>query len=276
MNEHLTLEAIRSDVDWVVKAPPLLAEGPLFLFEEDIPNLPNDVLAPLLAVRDGKLGGYFEALALTLFSNHSRYRVIANNFPLHHDGRTLGEIDLLLADELTGKTLHLELALKFYLWTSGNDTESGWIGAGLHDFFPKKLHRLLDHQLPLPHIAKALGVWPDGLPFPDDDLLWMPGRLYLPRDESIQSIQDCHSARLPLPLNPNLAASYWCEQAGVEQESLQALSKAEWMTGVSRQPLLRALPAQFQALEMELPLYVLPNDWQTAAQQAMKHYYQTL
>lgn len=276
MNEHLTRQAIRNDLDWVVKAPPLLAKGPLFDFDGEVPEVPDDDIDALIPARSSKLGSYFEALALTLLKNHPDYRVLANNLPLHHNGRTLGEVDLLLINTKTDQILHLELALKFYLWTDGDGLEQGWIGAGLHDFFPKKLNRLLDHQLPIAQIAQSLGAWPEDLPKPDVNLLWMPGRLYLPKNAHAGVLTNFHNEHLPLPLNPALPISHWMEVSDAQQSDMRALAKAEWMTGQSFTQVHRELPAQFQTNQQALPLYVLPNGWQTAAQQKMKSYYLSL
>lgn len=65
-----------------------------------------------------RLGFRFENCLQTWFRYHSDWSVKAANYVVELNGRTAGELDLLLERE--GRLLHLELAVKFYLSTSAS------------------------------------------------------------------------------------------------------------------------------------------------------------
>ena len=75
--------------------------------------------------------------------------MLASGIELRAEGRTLGELDLLVSGE--GEVWHLELAVKFYLCAPGRpgDAWSDWIGPNGRDRLDRKLDRMRDHQLPL-------------------------------------------------------------------------------------------------------------------------------
>ena len=73
--------------------------------------------------------------------------------------RTAGEIDLLV--ERAGEVLHLELAVKFYLSTSGSAQWDTWVGVDPVDRLDIKLDKFKT-QIALgaqPEVAAHLEVW---------------------------------------------------------------------------------------------------------------------
>ncbi|QQL46123.1 DUF1853 family protein [Sulfuriroseicoccus oceanibius] len=109
------------------------------------PLSPAEVSSPLNL--DQKLGHLYEdALALLIQSSH-RYELLERNLQLQSSiHKTQGEIDFLLRDHASGRLIHLELAVKFYLAVQSPD---GLLlpGPDARDNFFKKLHRLRSHQL---------------------------------------------------------------------------------------------------------------------------------
>lgn len=129
-----------------------------------------------------RLGIYFENLWAFAFEHHPDYRLIARNFPIREDGRTLGELDFLVEHLPDGRSEHWEVAVKFYLRAGDY-----WVGPGLKDRLDIKLARMRTHQLPVLHTAatsEALTTL--GLPDqPASIRQWalMPGRLFRPLGE---------------------------------------------------------------------------------------------
>ena len=280
MNEYLPWPAVRSDIEWILTAPSLLAA------DEDLWQMPAidsidysmiwQQLDHLIRFRCGKLGRYFEVLVTAIFNAHPRFEVLANQLIIRHQTRTLGEVDLLIKDRRNEEIIHLELALKFYLGVPGSGpAATRFIGAGLHDYLHQKLNRLYHHQLVLPNQAKQLNSWPSELPFPDRHLLWIPGRLYLPkgidRARMIGAVPGTH-----WQLNPGCEFSHWTTANDHTLSQAQPLHKAGWLCGRNHRQASLKLPAQVRMPEQKLPVYVLPLGWHTQAQSKIHEYQQAL
>lgn len=92
-----------------------------------------------------RLGHYFETLYRVLLEDVLGWQVLVSNLPVRVDGRTLGELDLVVRDPVSGSLQHHEIAIKFYL---GYDGAQGvrWYGPDARDRLDLKQSRLLQHQ----------------------------------------------------------------------------------------------------------------------------------
>jgi len=131
-----------------------LIAGPLLL--EDLPEgnaFPTDSLilpqdAPSLNLKQ-KLGYLYEDALAAMLESTPRYGSVERGIQLRREaGHTLGELDFLLRDLSSGRLLHLELALKFYLAV---ETEHGFLlpGPDARDNYFRKLEKMRSHQLVL-------------------------------------------------------------------------------------------------------------------------------
>ena len=96
-----------------------------------------------------KLGHLYEDALAVLLESTPQYDVLTRGLPIRQDaGHTLGELDYLLRDLVSGRTIHLELAVKFYLAV---ETESGLRlpGPDARDHYFRKLEKMRSHQLVL-------------------------------------------------------------------------------------------------------------------------------
>ncbi|EAR10526.1 DUF1853 family protein [Reinekea blandensis] len=281
MNEHLLYRAFTDDLEWILNTPSLLQDDirlfrPDTLSSIDLHNIRPDAES-LQRARRQKLGYYFEFLVRTLFEAHPDYDILAENQIIQSQSRTLGELDLLLRHRPDDRVIHLELALKFYLQVpSPGDLSTHWVGAGLKDFFHAKLHRLYHHQLRLPEKARVRNCWPEALPFPDESLLWLPGRLYVPAQADKYAQPVTHFMDTPWLLNEKAHCSYWLEaEQGIPPQA-QALGKADWLNGRPLNDHSKPLPAQFSHPSYASPIYVVPFHWYSNALHAIHNYQQTL
>jgi len=278
MNEYLLKQAIQADLDWILNAPPLLAPNTALWRPESLKSdqkliIPDAHLASFMTLRDRKLGGYFEELVGFLFNGHPDFSILAQNRVIYDHKTTLGELDLLVQDQKTDEIIHLELALKFYLWVPQPMSKaSGWVGAGLKDFLDRKVKRLYHHQLQLPAIAKQHKCWPSNLPYPDSHQLWMPGRLYLPENQQNKPLPVSAFDQTPWSLNPLAEVSSWYEYKKNIFELPVGINKADWLVGQPSSSTSRPLPAQFIRPKHTHPIYVLPPNWQNDAQLAIQQY----
>lgn len=258
------------DLLWVWNAPPLMAFEANWLPQNELGRLNLEALTPdqlarLRLARQGKLGAYFEALVCALVECSDHYRVLARGVIIQGSERTLGELDVLIQHQQSGETVHLELALKFYLAVP--DTASAtWIGPGLRDFLRLKYHHLRDQQLTLPDRARQASVWPGQLPFPDRSMPWVTGRLYYPW-------QMQPTGEDPL-LEPGHRYSHWLTLSDFQSLDFnsQWLKKAHWLSGPAKSTLdkpTHGLPAQCfgsprNGQEQDKAghhWFIVPDDW---------------
>lgn len=138
-----------------------LCESPSFL--EDLPEADTfdrkDLVLPVKAHALNvaqKLGYLYEDALVKLLESSARYTVLEQGLQLQEGKhRTIGELDFLFRDEASGKLIHLELAVKFYLAIQ-TETELLLPGPDARDNYYNKLKRLRAHQLTLPHRFRAL------------------------------------------------------------------------------------------------------------------------
>jgi hypothetical protein len=143
----------------------LTAERNQWLLELD--QNPEPLLIHLSHLKSRRLGIYFEALWHFFLTYDSQLELIAHNIPIRSDQRTLGELDVVYRDIVSGAYTHLELAVKFYLnyqTTHRSTKPSDFLGPKGKDRLDKKIDRILSHQSPLSDTAEgkqtlaALGV----------------------------------------------------------------------------------------------------------------------
>lgn len=127
------------------------------------------------------LGKYAETLILFYLQHQERFQLLSHNLQLAEEKITRGELDFLFSEQGNEQTIHLELAVKFYLKVEQNGSEV-YLGPSTKDWMKRKLKKLLSHQLELPHQNKDL------LPAEFRQLkfrsqLYLKGSLFLPYEE---------------------------------------------------------------------------------------------
>lgn len=131
-----------------------LVEGPLLL--KDLPEGAAFACRTLVPPKKGtllnfqqKLGHLYEEALAVMLDSTARYDSLAQGVQIRREaGQTIGELDFLIKDLATGRLIHLELAVKFYLAV---ETESGVLlpGPDARDNYFRKLEKMRSHQLML-------------------------------------------------------------------------------------------------------------------------------
>ncbi len=155
---------------WACFAPPLIADfgnladkvtAPAFELHEDRYNALLALDANPSALhnyltehcRSQRLGLVFEALWHFFLLNDRETELITHNLPIRDAGRTLGELDILYFCHRRQQTIHLELAVKYFMATPSplvrGDDLSYWLGPNSRDRFDIKWRRMHSHQLAL-------------------------------------------------------------------------------------------------------------------------------
>ncbi len=141
---HLHDETIRS-LAWSLFSEDLLDgwQSPIQLDEWAVKwlNALDQQPTPLPEFSERPLGRRFEEILCFYFNNHPDWKLLAQNITIKDNGITLGEIDFLLFQKSTGKYIHLESAVKFYLW----DKEA-WYGPQRKDRLDSKVDKLINKQ----------------------------------------------------------------------------------------------------------------------------------
>lgn len=225
------------DLAWAISSPPLISQPSsdsiwpdrhwyLQAYDEVLPwlnridNDPAELDELLVGQKDRRLGKYFETLWSYWISHHPRYQLVENNLQIIIDGETLGEIDFIVFDKLTGKTMHWEVAVKFYLGVGDTRVMSNWHGPNLRDRLDIKVGHLLYRQSSISRdrrVAKWLKV--RGIRI-DQCMVILKGRLYYPWEDALPFLQNGTSLST---ISPSLCApahesGLWLTQKKLDEE----------------------------------------------------------
>lgn len=174
---------------WLSQTPSLIRHQRVFDLMAALPADYPDRISRLAACQDWlsalesasqrRLGLYVEELYACLMTEVLGWELLGRNLQIMDGGRTLGELDFLLRNPLSGEVEHHELAVKFYL---GTDMEGPcWRGPNSRDRLDLKLARLLEHQVKMAqHHATHAMLAERRLPRPAQSRFLLPGYLFYP------------------------------------------------------------------------------------------------
>lgn len=111
----------------------------------------------------GRIGNYFEEFIEFFLKEHPWVSSLRRGLQIHLEKQTIGEADFLFFNEHSKRWVHLEVAVKYYLYSSENQDSicqaSNFLGPNAVDTLGKKLKKLSDHQMTL--IQKNLHLIPE-------------------------------------------------------------------------------------------------------------------
>ncbi len=227
-----------SDWQWLAQRAPLIDQAPLpdsilEAWQNPLTEFGpvEDFFSPKTTPRTAHRVGYYnEALVHSALRGVPGVTDLQHSLPVRDGTRTLGELDFLFRCE--GKVCHLEVALKFYLY-SANEICLGshYIGPNAGDTLERKTEKLLRHQLLLGKQA-----------FPEvtESYLFCPGILFYHPEESGSDTALEHT---PDFLSPNHDRGFWLRASEfgdwIAQEAHfnagKILSKPFWMSACANQ-----------------------------------------
>ena len=138
---------------------------------EALDQNPNLIYDFLKTKNTAIVGTYFESLWHFYLDALSEVMHLETNVQVFDDKNTVGEFDVLFFDSTSRQSIHLELAVKYYLGVPithpafthlPENSANRWLGPQCRDRLSIKLHRLLDHQLKLsehPAAQQQLGPY---------------------------------------------------------------------------------------------------------------------
>jgi hypothetical protein len=242
------------DLAWAIGSAPLLApddqqtrwlDNAWFQrrYAEYLPVLkaldrnPADLLQWLETASQRRLGSYFESLWIFWLKTNQRFRLLQANLPVRVAGRTLGEFDLLVEDTHSGRQLHWELALKFYLGTADTQQMENWWGPMKRDRLDLKLGHMQTHQCQLSRLPAAKQKLEEYDIVVDEAWSIVKGRLFYPGGDAVHPAPD------------NAAASHlagWWQTRAAFNEACPANAGIRYSLLDKRQWLSPVLPEQLQ------------------------------
>lgn len=247
------------DMAWAVSSPPLISQPSCAcawpdsrwyqqIYQDTLPWLngidsdPAELDELLVGQKDRRLGKYFETLWFYWLTHHPRYQLIENNLQVIIDGKTLGEIDFIVFDKLTGQTMHWEVAVKFYLGVGDTREMSNWYGPNLRDRLDIKVEHLLQKQSVISRDNRVIHwLRQQGINI-DQCTVVLKGRLFYPWCYFRQLYKDSGSSTA---ISPALCASdhlysMWLSKSDFDaafdnRQSFIPLIKNGWMERIPTQ-----------------------------------------
>lgn len=192
---------------------------------------PQPLLDHLAKTSTTRLGLYFERLWHFFLIHDPEVTLIAHNLPVRSASRTLGEFDCIYFCHQRQRSVHLELAVKFYLSApqARSSDQRLWLGPASVDRLDLKLQRMLSHQIRLadtPEGSATLAKLGVSEPLHEIEV---KGRLFTYWQQS---------APPPPAYNQALTLSHWCrvsELANLEEEAATLflpLERSQWLSPV--------------------------------------------
>lgn len=239
-----------------------------------------------------RLGHYYESLWVYFFQHDKQYAYIAHNVQIHHQGKTLGEIDFIIFDCLTQRYIHLEVAIKFYMYYNDKnlhrEDKALWIGPNSQDNLQKKWLHLNNEQTALTQLDACkthlitLGINEAVL-----SAFSLKGYIFqkpytnqkpqdLNTDNAIHPYYSHHEF-LALSLNANnltiIPKKSWLTQYH-QQETIVLCSKRDItnMINAYNTPIMVATVMRYGTLMHEIErFFVMPDNWPHHFQNALVH-----
>lgn len=222
---------------WMCSASPLWQSAASFALADFLPrdwrdtlqlwnDCPDEAPAFLRADPHPRLGQYFETLYEGLLTHLLGWEVLVRNLPIRECGVTLGELDFVVRNPISGAVEHHEVAVKFYLGYQAQIVSPlQWLGPNPADRLELKAHRMLEEQSQRTYLPAALEALHQlGIEGPLPARVFMPGYLFYP----VQSAP----VVLPAEVPRGHARGSWMRLADVQSEDVSnwvPLHKPHWL-----------------------------------------------
>lgn len=123
-------------------------------------QLDNNPESIQLNVASKRLGHYYEALWGYFLQEDNNFTVKAQQLQINSDGKTYGEFDFVVFEHSLQQHLHIEIAIKFYLYSQQYLEDSPknpncWLGPNSQDNLGKKQNHMQSQQQQLSQLPQA-------------------------------------------------------------------------------------------------------------------------
>ena len=145
--------SLKEQFEGFIRTPQIFSEVATFEyppFTTPVSNLDRDP-ANMVEPESRVLGKRMEHFFHYYITHFSSLEVVAHNRQIILNKQTLGELDFLLKNPVSGQVFHIELIYKYYLYDPdwGTSEKEHLIGPNRRDSLNRKLTRLQKKQFPL-------------------------------------------------------------------------------------------------------------------------------
>lgn len=227
-----------------------------FVFPEiDLGKVPLQKLPDNL-----RLGHQMEAVFEQLISHSKEYGLVVQNLAVEKDKRTLGEIDFILKDLKTGRTVHVELTYKFYLIDPDiPEAIDRLVGPNRRDTFRAKIEKIRDKQFPLLHSKSGVATLSKNHIDPEEieHQACFKAQLFTPYSDSKADIA---------PLNKDCIKGYWIRFSDFEKEGFKNYTyylprKPEWVVEAHKEVEWSPYPETLREVKLHIQHKNAPMLW---------------
>ena len=160
----------------------MLATPELFSNQDKVPH---EIQTYLSKMPYFKLGHYFENLIAYWLIIHPNFEILEKNLIITSDKRTVGELDFIIKELSSGKIIHLEVAVKFFLKLVHN-SKANYFGPNLKDNLELKFNKLFEKQIELSNLDITKHELKDRNLTIDEHWVILKGKLYT-HDDSLEN-----------------------------------------------------------------------------------------
>lgn len=230
------------ELAWVIASPPIQSGhiGNTYWWDDDkcqneyqdcLPALieldkdPRPLEQHLSQLKSKRLGHRFETLVSYWLTISPNYELIQQNIQIIENGVTFGEIDFIIKEVSTGKNIHLEVCVKFYLGTTPYKDPYRWFGTNTKDQLGRKLDHLLTHQSQLSKKYKQYFSHQI-----DERHCFIKGRLFYPKGNDIA----------PEDTTDNHLRGLWkySDAAKKVEDKYLAINKTLWLSELNHKDII--------------------------------------
>jgi len=220
---------------WLCEAPQLVASPISFRPCEFLPSdylttlthwddHPKEAPVRLSAPTEKRLGHYFERLYEVMLSELMGWEIVLKNQQIRTETQTLGELDFVLRNAVTGDLEHHEIAIKYYLGVPAADGPALWYGPNARDRLDLKTNHMLSHQSQMTQRPETRNVLAElGIQESIKPRIFMPGYLFYPNGDT---------AKLPDTVPDDHLTGKWRYAADLATEDTSRwvrLNKPHWI-----------------------------------------------
>ena len=262
------------DLAWVIASPPIRSGhiGNTYWWDDNkcqkeyqdcLPFLitldkdPTHLEQHLAKTKSKRLGHRFEALVSFWLSISPNFKLMQQNIQIIEGGRTFGEIDFIILEISSGKIIHLEVCVKFYLGTEPFKDPYRWFGTNTKDQLGRKLDHLLTHQSQLSqkyksHFSHKID---ERHCFIKGRLFYPPGNNIAPEGTTINHLRGCWK---------------YANTVSMRDGKYLALNKTLWLSELNNQDINNLQDSPVEIFEDRIHCYIEINE--STDQDNQKHY----
>lgn len=156
----------------------------------------NEMQNAFIEVSNQRFGHQMESLFLQIIEQMPNYELVMENLQIFDGKTTLGELDFIVKNHTTEQLIHIELAVKFYIYEPNDYELAGFVGPNHHDSLLDKINKLKECQFPLLHhkqvknMLESLGINHESI----EQMLCFKAFIFVPKALAFHAFAEINNA----------------------------------------------------------------------------------